>query len=317
MVAAADVPDLRPKFRGSSQGQCSPTVIRERLKTSTQLGVRRVSGFLTKFLAGTLVILLIVGPMSYGVYGVKGFVVGCVASLTNWVLSVFYGGWEQLDKKLENQFGVYVVTSIFFGLLLGFGVGLGLQVGQGVSEGLDPTIVGVGAKWLTIGCAFGLSAGLLLRVTEYLSGNIVVEAPEMHKPDLPGKLGSFLSLLLPAARVAAFFVVFGVPFGIAEAVGGGLLPGTLTAVVVGLLVWFGIMFVMVVGINPAGLPQAFFYGAALGAFVGLVAGVFVGIGVGGGTGVTGFCRGEPGRSLRGGVRGSNRRLYGTAVETPA
>lgn len=230
----------------------------------------------------------VVGPMSYGVYGSKSFFVGCTAAVAHWVLAIFYTRWEELDKRLDAKFGASVATAILIGLLMGFGVGLGLQIGQAVGEELGVGTVSVFAKWCTIGLSFGLSAGLLLRVGEFLSGTISIEGQEFPRPQLPGRLGSCLSALLTFFSFGTVFVVFGVPFGAAEAFGGGLVPGVLTGAALGLFVWFDIVLVFFVGINPAALPPALFQGAAAGLVFGLVSGVFVGVGVGGGTGLPGF-----------------------------
>jgi hypothetical protein len=64
--------------------------------------------FATKFLAGMLIILLVVGPLVYGAYGFKSFVVGCTAAITSWVLSTFYG--LQTSKLSLPYFGAAPVT---------------------------------------------------------------------------------------------------------------------------------------------------------------------------------------------------------------
>ena len=148
--------------------------------------------FAAKFLAGALIILLVVGPLAYGAYGLKSLVVDCTAAMVSWVLSAFYGRLEELGKKFDAGFGANVSIGIFLGFTTGFGVGLGADLGESIGGSLGIEFVAIFAKWLTIGFTFGLSVGLLLRVGEFLAGNLVVEPEKILEPDLPGRLGYFL-----------------------------------------------------------------------------------------------------------------------------
>jgi excisionase family DNA binding protein len=178
-----------------------------------------------KSLLSLVTIIAVLCLATYGADGIRGLVVGVATSLASFVfVSVF-----QARTQVRTQFPRIAHASLFAGFLLGTSVSLGTDLSDSVHRAFNLSLVGSLAQGLMMGLFVGLLAWLIGRPEQGVRQQAALLG--LRGTDFPYEPGFYT--VLPAS--IGVVILLGAPFGVSEAVGGGLQGAVIVGVAEALL----------------------------------------------------------------------------------